>query len=280
MFTLQCSQSAYLYSRLFAERGLIQKAARFYGPAPLHHVLLAGRTHTGVTLQTLHQKHFDRGVILQQTPRPGFKIPDPDNCTVPELLELVSAKGAEILVDGIEKGVFVPPLEDVRPNPAEKPKDVIHATKITTEDRHIDWKVQSAEMIKRSSRVIGPLWNMTTVPCDPASDKSSHDRRVILTQVTEVSPLDGSEKTGFAAEPGRPFLASPTEKGNKKGTKEGIYAWTADKKQLRIDRMKVEGEPDADAVRATRKAKFIEKNKEPDGSSDDFEFRTWYAGLV
>lgn len=269
-----------IISGLYAERGLIQETFSFYGPAPLHHVLLAGRSHTGVTLQTLHHKHFDRGVILQQTPQPGFKIPNPDNCTVPELLGLVSEKGAEILVDGIEEGVFVPPLQDMRANSAEKSKDLTHATKITTEDRHIDWKVKSAEMVKRESRVIGPLWNVTSVPYDPASDKPPHDRRVILTQMTEVSPLDGSEKVGFAAEPGRPFLASPTEEGKNKGTKEGIYVWTADKKQLRIDRMKVEGEPDAEAVRATRKAKFMEKDKEPDGSSDDFEFRAWYAGLV
>lgn len=246
----------------------------------MHHVLLAGKTHTGVTLQTLHHEHFDRGVILQQSPQPGLKIPNPDSCTVPELLDLVSDKGAEILVDGIEKAVFVPPLEDARQNPAEKPKELIHATKITTEDRHIDWRTLPAQMIERKSRVIGPLWNMTIVPYDPASDKPAHERRVIITQITEVSPLDGSEKADFAAEPGRPFLASPTQEGKKKRAKEGIFVWTADKKQFRIDRIKVEGEPDVEAVRATRKAKFVGKNKEPDGSSNDFEFRAWYASLV
>lgn len=258
----------------------MQEGSSFYGPAPLHHVLLAGKTHIGVTLQTLHHKHFDRGVILQQTPQPGFKIPNPDKCTVPELLELVSTKGAEILVDAIGKGAFVPPLEDVRQNPAEKPRELIHATKITTEDRHIDWKTQPAQIIERKSRVIGPIWNMTTVPYDPASEKPAHERRVILTQITEVSPLDGSERTGLAAEPGRPFLVSPTQEGKRKRVKEGVYVWTADKKQFRIDRMKVEGEPDVEAVRATRKAKFVEKDKEADSISDDFEFRAWYAGLV
>lgn len=251
-----------------------------HGPAPLHHTLLAGRDRTGVTLQSLHPEHFDGGVILQQTPQPGFEIPDPDACTVPQLFELVSTKGAEILVDGIRKGLFVPPVQDVvGSHPTEKPKNLIHATKVTTQDRHIDWKLMSGETIKRRSRVIGPLWNMSLVPPDPRNNKPAYDRRVILTDMKEVSPIEHSEKFAFATEPGRPFLASPTKMGQQKGKKEGIYVWTADQKQLRIDKMKVEGEVDAEAVKASRRAKFLLKNKEPDGSSEDFEFRTWHGSL-
>lgn len=95
----------------------------------------------------------------------------------------------------------------------------------------------------------------------------------------EVSPIERSEKFAFATEPGRPFLASPTKMGQQKGKKEGIYIWTADQKQLRIDKIKVEGEVDAEAVKASRRAKFLLKNKEPDGSSEDFEFRTWHGNL-
>ena len=251
-----------------------------HGPAPLHHTLLAGRDRTGVSLQSLHPEHFDGGVILQQTPQPGFEIPDPDTCTVPQLLELVSTKGAEILVDGIRKGLFVPPLQSVvESHPTEKPTDSIHATKITTQDRHIDWELMPGETIKRRSRVIGPLWNVSSVLPDPDNNKPVYNRRVILTEMTEVLPLEHSEKFAFTTEPGRPFLASPTEMGRRKGKKEGIYVWTADQKQIRIDKMKVEGEPDAEAARASRRAKFLQKSKEPDGSSEDFEFRTWYGRL-
>ncbi|KAF3058154.1 Methionyl-tRNA formyltransferase, mitochondrial [Daldinia childiae] len=38
------------------------------GPAPLQHALLAGHTHTGISLQTLDDRAFDHGLILARTP--------------------------------------------------------------------------------------------------------------------------------------------------------------------------------------------------------------------
>ena len=226
----------------------------FRGPAPLHHTLLAGRTRTGVTLQTLDFKHFDHGVILQQTSSPGFEIPKPESCTVPELLNLVAPKGAEILVDGIRKGLFVPPIQDAGWRSPEEHESLIHATKIKPEDRHIDWANWTWLDINRRIRVLGPLWSKALVSNDATINPSSfHYRRVIFTEIEEVEPMKGSE--AYAVVPGLPFVdgAHPIESRQGKG----VYVFTQDGKLLRINQMKVEGEQNADAIRAALKARMV-----------------------
>lgn len=81
---------------------------RFRGPAPLHHTLLQGRETTGVTLQTLHPKHFDDGEIIAQTPYPGIKH---GAKTVEELRDLLAPIGAQMLVQAIKDRSFVPPIQ-------------------------------------------------------------------------------------------------------------------------------------------------------------------------
>lgn len=133
------------------------------GPAPIHHTLLAGRTHTGVTLQTLHPKHFDQGVIMAQTPGKGVEVPflsTPDS-----LLHLLGPLGAQLLREGIETGLFVPPPDPIPLNRSwQKPglEDIQHAPKITPEDRHIDWSTWPHDKILRHDRVLGRLWDSYT----------------------------------------------------------------------------------------------------------------------
>ena len=147
MFILRCFQSMSIvpFICFFA---YISTTTSLRGPAPLHHTLLAGRTRTGVTLQTLHKKHFDHGIILKQR---GFDIPSPESCTVRELLDLVSVMGARLLVDGIRSGVFIDPV----PSPLQESDKtsnnnmIIYAPKISSEDRHIDWTSWSWPEINR-----------------------------------------------------------------------------------------------------------------------------------
>ncbi|KAB8230708.1 Methionyl-tRNA formyltransferase [Aspergillus alliaceus] len=226
----------------------------FRGPAPLHHTLLAGRTRTGVTLQTLDLKNFDHGIILQQTPPPGFEIQNPESCTVPDLLDIVAPKGAEILVDGIQKGLFVPPVEDAGWRLPEESESLIHAAKIKPEDRHINWANWTWLDISRRTRVLGPLWSKALVANDASADLPSLQyRRVIFTEIEEVKPMKGSE--AYAIVPGLPFVdgAHPVEPRQGKG----VYVFTQDGKLLRINQMKVEGEQNADALRAALKARMI-----------------------
>ncbi|KAL3472780.1 formyl transferase [Aspergillus californicus] len=226
----------------------------FRGPAPLHHTLLAGRTTTGVTLQTLHLQDFDHGVILAQTPSPGFDVPHSDSCTVPELLDVVSPKGADILVEGIRKGLFVPPVEDAGWVSPEERGGLIHAAKIKPEDRHIDWANWTSTDISRRTRVLGPLWSKALVVVETAgSIPTFQQRRVILNELEEVQPLKGSES--FRLVPGLPFIEG--EHTVRADSGKEVYVYTRDGRLLRVHQMKVEGQQNADALRAALKARMV-----------------------
>lgn len=249
IFTLHFSPSASRECDLQSATAtrLTGRIISFRGPAPLHHTLLAGRRTTGVTLQTLDVKHFDHGVILSQTP--PLPIPNPDSCTVPELLDLVTPTGANLLVEGIQKGLFVPPLEDV--GPTRDDASLIHAAKITPEDRHVDWANWTALEISRRTRVLGPLWSNALAADTSGKTPTFRPRRVIFTEIEEVEPPKGCEM--LVVIPGVPFV----DNTQPKPTDRGLYVFTRDGKLIRVRQMKVEGEQNADAVRAALKAKMV-----------------------
>ncbi|RDW60343.1 methionyl-tRNA formyltransferase [Aspergillus mulundensis] len=206
-----------------------------------------------VTSRTLHLKHFDHGTILAQTPSPGFEIPNPDSCTVAELLDIVASKGAELLLEGIREGLFVPPVKDAGWYSTQQ-KDLIHATKITPEDKHIDWATWTWADVSRRERVLGPLWSKSLVLGESSGPTPSFEqRRVILSEFEEVRPLNESEV--FAVVPGLPFIDG--EHTVKSDAKKGVYVFTKDRKLVRIHSMKVEGRPNTDAFRAALKARMI-----------------------
>ena len=66
-----------------------------------------------------------------------------------------------MLCNGIEEGLFVPPLEDVRAD-VDDPKSLDHAPKITPADRQIDWRQWTADEILLRDRVLGRLWDFET----------------------------------------------------------------------------------------------------------------------
>ncbi|KAK1543194.1 formyl transferase [Colletotrichum paranaense] len=159
----------------------------FRGPAPLQHTLLQGRTHTGITLQTLDHKDFDHGDILAQTPLPG--IPIPENCSTQQLLDIVTPPAAEMLVDGLHRGLHVPPhvnvgwkqstwgfMEDSFGAPP-------HAPKITNHDRWIAWSKWTADEIATRQRVLGGVWSSAI------SQTTGTEKRIKLGRVDSV-PLE------------------------------------------------------------------------------------------
>lgn len=152
------------------------------GPAPLHRALLAGRTHAGVSLQTLSEKGFDSGEILAQTPPPG--IPIPPGADVPTLRDLLADLGAEMLVDGLRRGVHVPPRQEVGwgDPPRDSEGELVHAPKITKRDAEVRWGSGgwSAEVVARRARVLGDaLWSR-------ALARDGRTRRAIFAGVEEV----------------------------------------------------------------------------------------------
>ncbi|KXH44493.1 formyl transferase [Colletotrichum simmondsii] len=163
----------------------------FRGPAPLQHTLLQGRTHTGITLQTLDHKDFDHGDILAQTPLPG--IPIPENCTTQQLLDIVTSPAAEMLVDGLRRGLHVPPHVNVgwKQSPGGSREDSFgappHAPKITNHDRWIAWSEWTADEIVTRQRVLGGVWSSAI------NQTTGTEKRIKLGQVDTV-PLEDLPK--------------------------------------------------------------------------------------
>lgn len=128
------------------------------GPAPIQHALLQGRTHTGVTLQTMHPTKFDHGNILAQTPLPGIEIPE--DASVDSLIELLGSLGATMLQEGITKRLFLHPEQADSASDINE-ADLVHAPKITSEDAHVDWTTWPAGKVSRYGRLLD-LWDTTT----------------------------------------------------------------------------------------------------------------------
>ncbi|WEW55440.1 Methionyl-tRNA formyltransferase [Emydomyces testavorans] len=223
----------------------------FRGPAPIHRVLLAEETKTGVTLQTLHESKFDHGLILDQT---SFDTPESQTGCVQELLRVAAEKGAEMLVDGIRNRLFVPPLEPLSLPPVIDETSLRHAAKITPEDRHVDWPSWTWDRISRYHRIIGPLWNYAATFDNSESTRSSAQKRIIFTDMEIVQSEPILELVSLI-EPGVPFaiLGNPSLEDQDRP----IYVLTGDRKLVKINKTKVEGEKIKGAYVSALKAKMI-----------------------
>lgn len=179
----------------------------FHGPAPLHHTLLENCSRTGVTLQTMHPRHFDQGAILDQAPFPGFE----HGCTtVPELSAKMGPLGAAMLLKAIRNRTFVPPLEikgwahqqyhhhhqashdDHDNNNSNNGHLIRAAPKITSKDSHIDWSTWSAEEILRKQEIVGPLWNSIHQLDLRKNETQPRQRRVIWSTGFKKAPPPAS----------------------------------------------------------------------------------------
>lgn len=167
---------------------------------------------------------------------------------------MVAPKGAQILIEGIQNRLFVPPLKEAGWRATETGSELIHAAKIKPEDRHIDWANWTWINISRRNRVLGPLWSRTLVASDGQDGRTSlSEKRVILTKFEEVQPNQSLGQ--LALIPGVPFVdgALPLQPQEKRY----LHVFTKDGKLIRIHEMKVEGEQAADAVRAAIKARMF-----------------------
>jgi methionyl-tRNA formyltransferase len=175
-----------------------------------------------VTLQTLHPNKFDHGQILAQSPFPGIDIPP--HSDLEHLTEVLGLRGAELLGEALDGGVFVPPLQPLNLLADQIDKitggrEVAHAPKITPEDRRINWERMTSQEILHRNNVLGDLW-----------DTSIYHK--ILLSTTPVSlPEHTSTKrikfSGFhsgtmpqeslnSLSPGTPFLAHRSDDGTKR----------------------------------------------------------------
>ena len=192
-------------------------------------------------MQTLHPEHFDQGTILAQTPYPGFE----HGCsTVPELLTLMSSKGAEMLVQSINDRLYLQSakrshiLQDDRVRATARA-----APKITSQDKFIDWNTWTAEVIVRRHLAIGPLWSLVK--------NAQNARRLIWTTgFTIPEEVSFSRDVPF----GRLVIFGEEDRADE----QVAYVRTCDDRVLKIDRVKMEGGVENLPLRAAKKADMID----------------------
>ncbi|KAL6921948.1 hypothetical protein FSHL1_005916 [Fusarium sambucinum] len=207
------------------------------GPAPIHHAILRGDGHVGVSLQTLDDKSFDHGTVLSQTPRPG--IPVPPDYTVQELTDLLAPVGAQMLVQGLRDGVYVPPHQNRGWKGEELDQgQLIHAPKISKADGHIGWSSWTADDIVRAIRVLGSVWT-------EAVSRKGEKKRLIFQDAKTVSPdnvkIDDTT-VRFVGHGPDSFNALVSDQGD------GSYVIrTSDDKMMRVKKIKVEGKSERPA---------------------------------
>ncbi|KAG5755512.1 hypothetical protein H9Q69_001534 [Fusarium xylarioides] len=152
------------------------------GPAPIHHAILQGYDYTGVSLQTLDHRTFDHGTVLSQTSRPGISIPP--GCTVQELTSLLAPIGAQMLIQGLRDGVYVPPRQNTGWRAGElSDEQLVHAPKVTKADGRIRWTQWTGDDIVRRIRVLGSVWTH-------AVNKKGDKKRLIFQDVETISSED------------------------------------------------------------------------------------------
>ena len=215
------------------------------GAAPLIHTLLQQRQHTGVTVQTLHPTKMDHGIILAQTPSPGLSY---NTNSVTELTSFMAPKGADLLIESVRKGLFVPPLAPVGWCNDEQSKMLTAAPKITKEDRRVQWQTWTADEILLKARVIGPLFNTIVAP--PNSE--GPEKRIIWTSGFEKSNLQLEHDIIL----GKPILVSNAEQGTK------VLFPTVDNQLLEAKTAKFEGHTDNDIHTTTAKARLFTSSDE------------------
>ncbi|CAM1500705.1 Fc.00g098670.m01.CDS01 [Cosmosporella sp. VM-42] len=160
------------------------------GPAPIHHAILQGYQHTGVSLQTLDDKAFDHGTVLVQSPFPGISIPS--DSTVQELTKLLAPIGAQMLVRGLRDGVHVQPRREVGWKAEELDgKPLAHAPKVKKADGQVDWTKWRVEDVMRRIQVLGSVWTH-------AVNKKGHVRRLIILDA-EMASVENATHNGVEA---------------------------------------------------------------------------------
>ncbi|PHH88926.1 hypothetical protein CDD83_6873 [Cordyceps sp. RAO-2017] len=150
------------------------------GPAPLHRALLRGDDHIGMSLQTLDEDQIDHGTILAQTPKPGFPIPP--GAGIEEVTQEAATRGAQMLIEGLRGGLYLPPRRDVGWKAAElEGQQLVRAPKVTRAESQIDWTGWTrADEFERRIRACTKIWTQ-------AVDRRGQQKRVIFTEASRVA---------------------------------------------------------------------------------------------
>ncbi|KAM0668386.1 hypothetical protein ACQRIU_001948 [Beauveria bassiana] len=230
------------------------------GPAPIHRAFLRGDPFTGISLQTLSPKSFDRGTILAQTPAPG--IPLDQTQPFPALKRYLAARGATMLVEGLRAGLHVPPHDDAGWWAAAHAQDgdnnnnneaaLEYAPKTSKADLEVDWKAWTADDLMRHMNVFNTVWTRAVV--QGAGKRAGSVRRVLFTRARVAS---AEEAAGFKREQLAVFVNSSDMRYEMlvklDGATDNCYFPLADGTWICVSNAKMEGTNGRGAMSALRK---------------------------
>ena len=178
-----------------------------HGASPIEHAILLGRPSTGVTVQTLHETTFDGGRRLLAAPssdaascgaldRAVYTVDS--RTTAKELRERLAPVGARLLVEVIQRGLFLLPLE-AGTHEQGAPGKGTPAPKLSKADREIRFlsACTTAAAVDRQMRALGPVWTHIV----GTRKKKQFSKRLILEEIALAAvPLPLVERTAVDAE--------------------------------------------------------------------------------
>jgi methionyl-tRNA formyltransferase len=182
-----------------------------------------------------------------------------------------------MLVKGIQNRVFVPPLKDAGWRATADSNDILHAAKITPEDRHVNWQNWTWADINCRQRVLGSLWSKALAPAKPSEgqDTTSYEEKRIIFDEIEEAPHHFPESERLALLPGVPFIRGHVS-SQSPGDDKALYVYTRDGRLLRLGKMKVEGDKTKDSLISALKARMFSPNTV---SFENVDFSLFYNPL-
>lgn len=219
------------------------KTPSLRGPAPIHHAILRGYQYTGVSLQTLDDKAFDHGTILDQSPSPGILIPP--GSTVAELTKLLAPVGAQMLVRGLQEGLHVAPRRQVGWKAEElEGKPLAHAPKVTKADGQVDWVDWRVEDFLHRVRALGSVWTH-------GISKRGEVKRLLVQDAERASVTNATANgaiSSFVQILGKDKASSQHDRPTATLDDGSCLIQLVDGEWIKIRRIKEEGKPDRDAA--------------------------------
>ncbi|KOS20109.1 Methionyl-tRNA formyltransferase [Escovopsis weberi] len=252
---------------LFVPPRILRAAKSLRGPAPIHHALLRGDSHIGISLQTLHHKTFDHGTILAQTPPPG--LPVPPSASIQQLTLALGAAGAQMLVQVLRDGVHVSPHSEagwMASKLQARGEELDHAPKVSKEDAQMDWANWNGEAMRRRLRVFGMAWTRAA-----SATKDEVKRVLFLNDNEPVEVRVGhdakwSEGKMIFLQDSKGTEMHRHERMVRVDEKSGVVdILMADGTQTRVKTVKVDGKPEQAAATGLRP--FIAFTKHEEGTA-------------
>ncbi|QSZ33168.1 hypothetical protein DSL72_002754 [Monilinia vaccinii-corymbosi] len=227
---------------------------QYRGAAPIHHTIMNGDTVTGVTLQTLDPHKFDNGTILSQE---AFPVPQPDTINFQGLLDFITPKAANLLVQGIRDRVFMNPdaIQLIKPAPKIKPID-----------RYIDFEKGISIDVERRYRALGRLWCYTRTWWSAKAKKRTifKDFEVVTLSKKPIVPESQLQRV-YRAFPKWEFLCIPVYP-------DPVYPGSItiptveNGVGLRVKQILVEGQVAGSAIDAMHKVSKLTKDENHEGA--------------